>query len=76
MGMVLFKHEELVNYLTALQVQKSIYEYVVYDSEVEGSSLAGWINARYQAVRQTPGLVRDRHACRQIQPGLGNSEAG
>ena len=33
--MVLFKHEELINYLTALQVQKSVYEYVVYDSEVE-----------------------------------------
>jgi type III restriction enzyme len=33
--MRLFKHEELVNYLTALQVQKSIYEYAVYDSEVE-----------------------------------------
>jgi type III restriction enzyme len=33
--MRLFKHEELVNYLTALQVQKSIYEYIVYDSEVE-----------------------------------------
>jgi type III restriction enzyme len=33
--MRLFKHEELINYLTALQVQKSIYEYIVYDSEVE-----------------------------------------
>jgi type III restriction enzyme len=33
--MVLFKTEELVNYLTALQVNKSIYEYVEYDSEVE-----------------------------------------
>jgi type III restriction enzyme len=33
--MLLFKNEELVNYLTALQVKKSIYEYVVYDSEVE-----------------------------------------
>lgn len=33
--MRLFKHEELVNYLTALQVQKSIHEYVIYDSEVE-----------------------------------------
>jgi type III restriction enzyme len=33
--MVLFKNEELVNYLTALQVSKSIYEYVEYDSEVE-----------------------------------------
>ena len=33
--MLLFKHEELVNYLNALQVNKSIYEYVVYDSEIE-----------------------------------------
>lgn len=33
--MLLFKNEELVNYLTALQVEKSVYEYVVYDSEVE-----------------------------------------
>lgn len=33
--MVLFKNEELINYLTALQVSKSVYEYVPYDSEVE-----------------------------------------
>jgi type III restriction enzyme len=33
--MLLFKNEELINYLNALQVQKSVYEYVVYDSEVE-----------------------------------------
>jgi type III restriction enzyme len=33
--MLLFKNEELVNYLNALQVKKSVYEYVVYDSEVE-----------------------------------------
>ena len=33
--MVLFKNEELVNYLTALEVNKSVYEYVVYESEVE-----------------------------------------
>jgi type III restriction enzyme len=33
--MLLFKNEELVNYLNALQVQKSVYEFVVYDSEVE-----------------------------------------
>jgi len=33
--MLLFKNEELVNYLTALQVSKSVYEYVQYDSEVE-----------------------------------------
>lgn len=33
--MVLFKNEELVNYLTTLQVTKSVYECVVYESEVE-----------------------------------------
>lgn len=33
--MLLFKNEELINYLTALQVKKSVYEYVPYDSEVE-----------------------------------------
>ena len=33
--MVLFKNEELINYLDALQVTKSVYEYVVYDSDVE-----------------------------------------
>jgi type III restriction enzyme len=33
--MLLFKNEELINYLTALQVNKSVYEYVQYDSEVE-----------------------------------------
>ena len=31
----LFKSEELINYLSALQVDKSIYEYVSYDSDVE-----------------------------------------
>jgi len=33
--MMLFKNEELISYLTALQVKHSLYEYVVYDSEVE-----------------------------------------
>ena len=33
--MVLFKNEELVNVLTALQVKKSIYNYVVYEFEIE-----------------------------------------
>src|SRR5665647_458151 len=33
--MRLFKSEELVNYLNALPVQSSVYEYVAYDSEVE-----------------------------------------
>ena len=32
---MLFKAEEVVNYLTALQVNHSVYEYIVYDSEVE-----------------------------------------
>lgn len=33
--MLLFKNEELVNYLDALKVNHSVYEYVPYDSEVE-----------------------------------------
>jgi len=33
--MALFENEELVNYLTALKVDHSIYDYVTYDSEVE-----------------------------------------
>jgi len=33
--MLLFQNEELINYLSALQVGKSVYEYVVYDSDVE-----------------------------------------
>ena len=33
--MVLFKNEELVNYLSALPVMHSIYEYVTYESDVE-----------------------------------------
>jgi type III restriction enzyme len=33
--MMLFKNEEFINYLTALKVNHSLYEYVVYESEVE-----------------------------------------
>lgn len=33
--MLIFKNEELINYLSALQVNKSVYEYVVYQSEIE-----------------------------------------
>jgi len=33
--MLLFKNEELINYLTALQVNNSVYEFVVYESEIE-----------------------------------------
>ena len=33
--MLMFKNEEIINYLTALKVNNSVYEYVVYDSEVE-----------------------------------------
>ena len=33
--MRLFKNEELINFLNAQQVKKSLYEYVVYESDVE-----------------------------------------
>jgi type III restriction enzyme len=33
--MLLFKNEEVINYLTALQVNHSMYEYVVWESTVE-----------------------------------------
>ena len=33
--MELFKQEEIINYLTALKVKHSVYEYIVYESEVE-----------------------------------------
>jgi len=33
--MVLFKNEELIDYLTSLEVKKSVYEQIVYESEVE-----------------------------------------
>ena len=33
--MVLFKNEELINYFNAVQVKKSLYDYVVYDSDIE-----------------------------------------
>jgi type III restriction enzyme len=33
--MLLFKNEEFINYLNAVKVNHSVYEYVVYDSEIE-----------------------------------------
>ncbi|MGD0019960.1 MAG: DEAD/DEAH box helicase family protein [Candidatus Limnocylindrales bacterium] len=33
--MLLFKNEELINYLSAIKVNNSVYDYVVYDSEIE-----------------------------------------
>ena len=33
--MTRFESEELIDYLSALQVKKSIYDHVVYDSEIE-----------------------------------------
>lgn len=33
--MLLFRDDELINYLNSLQVNKSVYEYIVYDSDVE-----------------------------------------
>jgi type III restriction enzyme len=35
--MMLFKNEELINYLSAEKMNHSLYEYVVYDSEIERS---------------------------------------
>ena len=66
--MMLFKNEELINYLTALQVSKSVYEYVVYDLKWNVNSPATGPARRYQALRQTAWLVPDRYPCRQIQP--------
>jgi len=39
--MMLFEDDEVINYLTAIQVKKSVYEYVVYDSEIERKFAAG-----------------------------------
>lgn len=33
--MMLFKNEEMIDYLNSLQVSKSVHEYVEYDSEIE-----------------------------------------
>ena len=33
--MVLFKNEELIDYLNSLEVKKSVYSHIVYDSEIE-----------------------------------------
>lgn len=33
--MVLFKNEELIDYLNSLEVRKSVYEHIIYDSEIE-----------------------------------------
>jgi len=43
--MLLFKDEELIDYLSAEQVTKSVYEYVVYESEVE-REFAAQLDAR------------------------------
>jgi hypothetical protein len=43
--MLLFKDEELVNFLTAQKVKKSIYEYVPPTiPKLSASSLASWTN--------------------------------
>ena len=33
--MMMFRNEELIDYLSAIEVKRSIYDYVVYDSDVE-----------------------------------------
>jgi type III restriction enzyme len=65
--------EELINYLTALQVNHSVYEYVVYESEVE-KDFAKRLDER-EDLRQASKLVRDRYPGRQIQPRLGHRQA-
>ncbi len=39
--MMLFKNEELINYLSAQPVNKSVYDNVVYDSEIENEFAKG-----------------------------------
>ena len=74
--MLLFKNEELINYLTALKVKNSVYEYVVYDSEVEREFAQPLRRARgHQAFCETAGMVRSGHPGWKIQPGLGYTQA-
>ncbi len=46
---LLFKNEELVNFLTAQPVKKAPYEYVVYDLEIEREFAQGLKVARTYA---------------------------
>ncbi len=73
--MLLFKNEELVNYLNALQVQKSVYELVVLRlggrTRVREEARRA---RRHQAVREAAGLVRGRYSSGQVQPRLGDSQ--
>jgi type III restriction enzyme len=66
--MVLFKNEELVNVLTALQVKKSIYDYVVYESEVE-REFAQKLDQRddIQLFVKIAELVQGGYPCRHLQ---------
>jgi type III restriction enzyme len=67
--MLLFKNEELINYLSALRANHSVYEYVVYDSEIE-REFARQLDDRegHQALREAARLVPDRHAPGHLQP--------
>ena len=62
--MLLFKDEELINYLKALQVEKSVYEYVVYDSEIEREFAKRLTSRRHQTLRETTKLVSRRNSDR------------
>ncbi len=65
--MVLFKNEELIHYLNALRVKKSVCEYVVYDSEVEREDiklfvkLPSWFNVDTPVGEYNPGWAIVKH---------------
>ncbi len=58
--MLLFKNEALVDYLTALEVEKSVYEYVPYDSEIARVRQEARRARGHPALREAPELVPDR----------------
>ena len=74
--MMLFKNEELINYLTALQV-------TALGLRVCGLRLGSRAGIRRSSTNEKtsssfvklPSLVRDRHSRRQIQSRLGHPEA-
>lgn len=72
--MLLFKNEELINYLSALPVNKSVYEYVVYDSEVE-REFAQRLDERddIKLFVKLPGWF-EIDAPGQVQPRLGHPQ--
>ena len=54
--------------------EKSVYDQVVYDSDIE-RSFADQMEKKHggQGVRQAAGMVRGADAAWQLQPGLGRA---